>query len=129
MLLEQAVWLATVCHKGQVRFCGEPYVWHSIRVMQQVDGDDAKIVAVLHDVPEMCGWHHELLKLPQHQIECLELLTRRLHEPYMHYIYRLSQNEMAKAIKVADIKDNLIGTTRSLRKRYDKALAFLLNST
>ena len=50
--LELAIELATRFHEGQVDKCGEPYILHPLRVMMTVQGEQARVVAVLHDVLE-----------------------------------------------------------------------------
>ncbi len=50
--LDAAVALATTAHSGQTDKAGESYIGHPLRVMARVTGDDARMVAVLHDVIE-----------------------------------------------------------------------------
>lgn len=128
MNIDHAIWVAWHAHQGQVRFNGEPYIMHPLRVMHKVDSPVQKVVAVLHDVPEMYGWHSDILThCNHHVIECLRLLTRREGTTYMQYIENIkhSRNFTAITVKVADIHDNLLDTTSSLRKRYTKALQCL----
>ena len=44
--------MATERHFGQVDKAGQAYIQHPLRVMQNVQHLDAKIVAVLHDILE-----------------------------------------------------------------------------
>ena len=55
----KALQFAKVCHKGQIRKTGEPYIMHPVRVCTMllslgVDNDDILAVALLHDVAEDC---------------------------------------------------------------------------
>ena len=50
--LEVAILIAVKAHMGQVDKAGKSYILHPLRVMQNVESIDAKIVAVLHDVLE-----------------------------------------------------------------------------
>ena len=52
MNLGIAVWLAADVFKDKTDKAGEPYILHCIRVMNEVDSDEEKMVAVLHDVEE-----------------------------------------------------------------------------
>src|SRR5205823_1026727 len=50
--IEKALQIAARAHEGQVDKQGLPYILHLLRVMDGVEGLDAKIVAILHDVIE-----------------------------------------------------------------------------
>ena len=50
--LKHAIEIASKAHRGQINKANEPYIRHPLRVMNQVDSTDEKIVAVLHDVVE-----------------------------------------------------------------------------
>lgn len=52
--LNRAIEIATLAHAGQVDKGGAPYIMHPIRVMLAMDTEEARIVAVLHDVLEDC---------------------------------------------------------------------------
>jgi len=54
-LLERAREIASRMHAGQVDKLGEPYVGHCERVAARLDNDEAKVVALLHDVLEDTG--------------------------------------------------------------------------
>src|SRR5947208_14635665 len=50
--IERALQIAARAHEGQVDKEGLPYILHPLRVMDGVEGTEAKIVAVLHDAIE-----------------------------------------------------------------------------
>jgi (p)ppGpp synthase/HD superfamily hydrolase len=50
--IETALQIAVKAHEGQKDKSGEPYILHPLRAMQRVQGEEAMIVAVLHDVIE-----------------------------------------------------------------------------
>jgi (p)ppGpp synthase/HD superfamily hydrolase len=50
--LETAIRIAVTAHVGQLDKGGAAYITHPLRLMAAVDGEEAKIVAVLHDVVE-----------------------------------------------------------------------------
>src|SRR4051812_44801555 len=50
--IDKALLIAAKAHEGQKDKDGQPYILHPLRVMNSVEGEEAKIVAVLHDVIE-----------------------------------------------------------------------------
>ncbi len=50
--IEKALTIAAEAHAGQRDKDGQPYILHPLRVMGSVEGDAAKMVAILHDVIE-----------------------------------------------------------------------------
>ncbi|WP_201838850.1 HD domain-containing protein [Microvirga zambiensis] len=112
--LERAIAIAAEAHMGQTDKGGSPYILHPLRVMmtaRQDGGDDAAIVAVLHDVIEDCpDWPAERLASEGSSPEimaALDCLTRRQSEDYMEFVARCSQNPIARIVKLADLKDNM----------------------
>jgi len=55
----------------------------------------------------------------------LDAITRRKDEVYSIYIRRVSENSVAKEVKIADLKVNLLRCNHSLAQRYLKSLKFL----
>lgn len=122
-------------HHGQYDKIGAPYILHPVFVAEQMDTEKATIVALLHDVIEDTsitlddlhdkGYSDEI-------IVAIDALTRRTGETYSTYIERLSNNKLARRVKIADLRHNLqpervamFGNT-SLVKRYQKALRMLI---
>ena len=63
MNLERAIQIAVEAHAGQIDKANEPYILHPLRVMFDVEGEVASIVAVLHDVVKDCdGWTFDRLR-------------------------------------------------------------------
>jgi hypothetical protein len=50
--IERAIEIAAKAHAGVKDKQGQPYLLHPLRVMMGVEGEEAQIVAVLHDVVE-----------------------------------------------------------------------------
>lgn len=128
--LEIAISIAKEYHSGQVDKNGEDYILHPLRVMEQMQTTEGKIVAVLHDVIEDTECSKDiLLQLigSKRIIEVVELLSRGEGENYFDYVMKLKPDPIAKAVKIADLRDNLgrPGAPESLRKRYHKALQML----
>ena len=114
MTLEQAIGIALKAHLGQPDKAGKPYILHPLRVMMSVESpslDSARIVAVLHDVVEDSEWVVERLDaefgLTSEEQAALQLLTHGDDEDYDAYVNRLASNSLARAVKVADLRDNL----------------------
>lgn len=126
--------LATAAHRGQVRkFSGDPYITHPRRVALTFAPKWPHVaVALLHDVIEDTDVTAEgLLKagVEPAVVDSVLVLTRRDDESYSEYLDRViaSGDEVAIAIKVADIKDNMrdLPESHGLRRRYEKALSRL----
>jgi len=112
--LERAIQIATQAHAGQKNRAGEPYVRHPLRVMDHVEGEPARIVAVLHDVLEDCpAWTADRLRAEGFSEEVLEALlavTRREGEDYFDFVRRAASNPIGRRIKLADLADNIAMT-------------------
>lgn len=111
MNLDIAIKLATDAHAGQVDKAGAPYILHPLRVMLAMKTEDERIVAVLHDVVEDSPWTTDDLYW-QHGFKpeivmAVAALTRGKNEDYFDFIGQLSPNPIARAVKIADIGDNL----------------------
>lgn len=114
-ILESAIRLAVEVHEGQRDKAGAPYILHPLRVMASVEGEDAKIVAVLHDVIEdaqvegieervraaLSGGDSKRL------MAALDALTKRDGEGYEAFIERVAPNDLARRVKLADLQDNM----------------------
>lgn len=109
MTLQSALSYAELKHAGQVDKNGCPYIEHPIRVASYVDGETAKIVAVLHDVLEDTDATIDELRASGADdtiIEALSLLCHSDDQPYLQYIKAISMNPLAKSVKLADLADN-----------------------
>ncbi len=108
--LEDAIALAALAHRGQVDKAGQPYILHPLRVMLSVEGTEARIAAVLHDVVEDTDWTLEKLcaagysEPVQH---ALWHLTKRDGEAYPDFIARAARDPVARVVKLADLADNM----------------------
>lgn len=50
--IEKALQIAAKAHEGQKDKAGEPYILHPLRAMMSVEGEEAQIVAILHNGKE-----------------------------------------------------------------------------
>lgn len=117
-------------HNGQKRMNGNPYIIHPIRVSQEVSGDIAKTCALLHDTVEDTKTTFEEIKsiFGEEIAVVVEVLTHRKGESYDEYIARVKTNEIATAVKIADISDNLADSPSSHAiEKSAKALDYLIN--
>ena len=137
-LLDRALLIAVGAHRGQLYPSPEPepYVLHPLRVMAAVDGESARVAAVLHDVVEDSEITLEQLKregIPPDVLRTLDCLTRREGEAYSTYISRVATDATAIRVKIADLHDNLRNNKAGERarenadriRRYQTALRFL----
>ena len=107
--LENAITLAVQQHAGQVDKGGQPYILHPLRVMLQLQQPDQQIVAVLHDILEDTNTTAQDLQnlgFQTHIIQAIQALTKLPHETRVQAAMRTTQNPLACAVKIADVKDN-----------------------
>lgn len=127
-LLEVALRFANQRHRGQLRRDGRPYITHPIRVSEAVNGEVAKVVALLHDVledtPTMAS---EIVDMFGDSIaDSVIALSRSKTESYKNFIIRCARDPVARVIKIADIEDNMADQPRESEiKRYTNALVYL----
>ena len=135
---EKAMSIAIKAHEGQKDKAGAPYLLHVLRVMMSVEKMDEKTVALLHDVVEDSETSiEELTKagFPKKILKAVELLTKTDKKPYEDYIQEIKNNDLARAVKLADLKDNMnitrlkkVTESDKLRIKKYKAAYNLLNS-
>lgn len=143
--------LASEYHNGQVDKFDVPYLHHVVSVAKAVNSVEDKVVALLHDILEDTPCTREQLiesGIPPYLVESIETLSRKTGESYKDFIIRVSLDERATRVKLADLKDNLdeddaryvkacmyhnralskAKMTDSLKQRYQEAIR-LLNET
>ena len=114
MTLDEAIGVAVAAHAGQLDKAGKAYILHPLRVMMTVESrslDSARKIAVLHDVVEDSEWTIESLHakygLTSDEQAALRLLTHGDGDDYAAYIERVATSPLARAVKLADLRDNL----------------------
>ena len=133
LYLDRAIELAKQHHEGQTDKTGNPNIEHPLRVMNQVESEEEKIVAVLHDIVEDTDISLDDLRnegFSKEVVDAVECLTKQDGENYDSYIERISFNPLAVKIKLADLEDNRDltrlpeVTDKDLERveKYDKAL-------
>jgi (p)ppGpp synthase/HD superfamily hydrolase len=115
--LDDAIVLAVDAHRGQMYPSpeGEPYICHPLRVMLAQTGERERLAAVLHDVIEDSPLTLDDLRrrgYPPEVVKAIDCLTHRPGETYAAYIERVTTDEVACRVKLADLADNLANNRR-----------------
>ena len=134
--------IARIAHYGQLsKYDNQPYILHVERVATTVTiagtflrQTQARTVAWLHDVVEDCEWfgddpeHRLAVAFSEPVVEAVLRLTRGWYVArrgsYGDYIQNIldSGNELAVAVKIADLRDNMRPSCPpDLRSRYEWA--------
>jgi (p)ppGpp synthase/HD superfamily hydrolase len=107
--VEKALQIAAKAHEGQKDKEGLPYILHPLRAMMRVEGEEAQIVAVLHDVIEDTTVTADDLRqagFGEKVVAAVLCVTHRKEEPYADYVVRCKANAVARQVKLADLEDN-----------------------
>jgi len=140
-MFEQTEELIKKLFDGKFDKGGYPYLNHLHEVSNRVEGTDAKLIALLHDVLEDTDTKREdLIKLgySEHVVSSVEVLTRKNKEDYNDYIERIiaSNNIDALNVKLADLNHNMdisriknptVKDFDRIEKRYRPAYIKILN--
>jgi (p)ppGpp synthase/HD superfamily hydrolase len=115
--VEDAMILAAQAHRGH-RYSSpeaEPYILHPLRMMIEFGDPLDQMAAVLHDVVEDTDCRIRDLAdrgFPAVVIAEIECLTHQPNEVYADYIERLSANDVARRVKIIDLRHNLANNHR-----------------
>ena len=107
---KKAIKIMFEAHKNQLDKSGMPYVFHPWHVAEQMDDENSTIVALLHDVIEDTKVTIEYLAeegFDQNILDALILLTHEDGVDYFDYVSRISSNEIATKVKMADLQHNM----------------------
>jgi len=135
-ILLKAEIIARDSHEGQKRKDGKPYIIHPEAVAREfgnyeLKDIECKIVAWLHDVIEDTKLEPKDLEergIPRKLVQEICFLSRQENESYKDYILELKGYEIARKVKIADLKHNLINLNKgSMRDKYLLALHILEN--
>lgn len=108
-MTKKAMTIAYNAHHGQVDKSGMPYIFHPFHLAESMTDENTTIVALLHDVVEDTDWTFEDLQregFNDEVLTALKLMTHDDSEPYMDYVSRLATCEIARKVKLADLKHN-----------------------
>lgn len=107
--LHAAITLARASHAGQVDKLGVAYIYHPLAVMQGVTGENAKIVAVLHDVVEDTPVTLDELRIlgfAEPVVRAVDAVTKRADESLAESMARVAADPLALIVKLADLAHN-----------------------
>ena len=107
--LERALQIAVKAHAGAKDKGGGAYIFHPIRVMMRCRTEEAKIVALLHDVVEDTDVTFDDLiaeGFSESVIAALRLVTHAEKDSYDAYVEKIAANPIAVEVKLADLEDN-----------------------
>lgn len=132
-----ARFIAYKFHLGQKDKAGRSYMEHLSFVAHNVDTDDDKIVAYLHDVLEDtdCTADDLLNKygIEPELVDAIIAITKIKGESYNDYLKRVGENDISRRVKLKDILHNSDETRlpdpsrypERLRIKYRKAYQYL----
>ena len=109
--LARAEAIASIAHRGQVDKLGDNYIQHPGRIAASLDDPLEKAAAWLHDVVEDTDITLDDLRnagVDSDVVQIVVLMTRRDDVPSDLYYARLAEHLAARAVKLADIADNLL---------------------
>ncbi len=134
-LTKKAIKLAYKAHQDQYDKADLPYINHPLHLAEGMKDEYTTIAALLHDVIEDTEITvDELAKeFPSEVIDALKLLTHQKDIPYMDYVAKIKSNDIARAVKIADLKhnsdlsrlDNISDKDLERIDKYQKALDLL----
>lgn len=139
-LVQRAAAIARKAHAGQVDKSGKPYIGHIERVAARVTSDEAKCVALLHDVLE----DTDILPEPEMRrifgdaiTDGVLSVTRKEDESYEEFVRRAGENPLGRQVKMSDLidnsnlsrLDNITVTDVQRQRKYNDALMYLLSLT
>ena len=108
-MLELALSIAMEAHRGQFDKAGIDYIEHPLYVASQVDTEEEKAVALLHDVIEDSPFTAEellLAGLSETVVTAVQVLSKKKRQDYQTYLENVKSNSLARAVKLADLKHN-----------------------
>lgn len=109
-IIEKSLEMALRAHAGQKDKAGKAYILHPLRLMHRMDSEEEMAVALLHDVIEDTDiTEQDLLSegVPPKVVAAVKCLTKQNGERYDDFITRVSKNNLAAKIKLADLEDNI----------------------
>lgn len=135
-MIHAAIHMAVNVLRWETDKSGVPLIHHSLRVMLKGETEEEQLVGVLHDVVEAIDWMIVDIRneFGDKIADAVDAISRRKDESYADYIVRVRTNDLATAVKLHDLEDNLAPSrmalldskqATSLRKRYSAAVTEL----
>jgi (p)ppGpp synthase/HD superfamily hydrolase len=137
-LTKKSLSIAYDAHKNQLDKSGLPYIFHPFYLAEQMNDEYSICVALLHDVVEDNNYtiqEIENMGFPLVVVDAIRVLTHDNEIPYFDYINRIKDNQIARIVKIEDLKHNFDLTRlnevreEDLKRieKYKKALCILEN--
>jgi (p)ppGpp synthase/HD superfamily hydrolase len=116
---------------------GMPYIFHLTHVASKFRELPEQTVALLHDIIEDTEYSLDDLQAlgyPDEILRAVDCITKRKHEPYEVYLMRVKGNELARKVKIEDLKHNMdlsrlskegLEKGRERFQKYQNALKYL----
>ena len=135
-MINIALSIAKKAHAGQVDKAGIDYIQHPLYVASQVKTEQEKAVALLHDVLEDSDiTAADLLAygLSNEVVTAVQTLTKKKGQSYQDYLEKVKSNDLARVVKLADLKHNsdltrlksVTDTDYKRIKKYKNAIQYL----
>lgn len=109
-LVAKMLELVVRSHSGQFDMQGEPYPFHCIQVMRNLNSDDEELccIALGHDLYEDTKVTHEevFVEFGPRIANGIMAMTKVPGESYEGYLKRLMENDDAILVKMADLQHN-----------------------
>lgn len=108
-MTKKAINIAFQAHAGQKDRSGIPYIMHPVHLAEQMQNEDTCVVAMLHDVVEdtrVTFFDLEAAGFTETQLDAIRLLTHDASVPYLDYVRKLKENDIARTVKMADLMHN-----------------------
>ena len=109
-LTKKAMKLCFEKHKCQSDQCGIPYPFHPFHVAESMTDEASACVALLHDIVEDTDVTFQALRamgFPDEVVAAVALMTHDKSVPYLDYVRKIRENDLARRVKIADLTHNL----------------------
>jgi len=111
-------------HQSQVDANNLPYCFHPYDIANEMHSEDEVVCALLHEVIQQENFDVELL--PQDWSSelrrALKTLKKEVDESYDTYIKRVADNDIARKVKISDLRHNCARKRLTLRQEDDEEL-------
>lgn len=135
-MIDIALAIAKKAHAGQVDKASVDYIQHPLYVASQVNTEQEKAVALLHDVIEDSDITAADLfasGLSNEVVTAVQILTKKKGQSYQEYLGKVKSNNLARVVKLADLKHNsdlsrlksVTNTDYERVKKYKNAIYYL----
>lgn len=137
-MYQKAINLITKYHNDQVDKGGNPYINHLLFVSDNCKSEQSKVVGLLHDILEDTSCTPQELYdngFCSEIFEAVITLSKNYSTSYDQYLKNIKENDLAKEVKIADLKNNMDLSRLKIIKdndikrneQYKEALLFLEN--